>query len=44
MDIQDQDNESLALPPHSMEAEQSVLGGLMVDSSAWDRIAATNTA
>ena len=41
MDIQDQDNESLALPPHSMEAEQSVLGGLMVDSSAWDRIAGT---
>ena len=41
MDIQDQSNESLALPPHSMEAEQSVLGGLMVDSSAWDRIAGT---
>jgi replicative DNA helicase len=26
-------------PPHSVEAEQSVLGGLMLDNSAWDRIA-----
>ncbi|OGT54485.1 MAG: replicative DNA helicase [Gammaproteobacteria bacterium RIFCSPHIGHO2_12_FULL_42_10] len=25
-------------PPHSLEAEQSVLGGLMLDSEAWDRI------
>lgn len=28
-----------SLPPHSMEAEQSVLGGLMQENSAWDRIA-----
>src|SRR5579885_2778246 len=30
---------NLRLPPHSIEAEQSVLGGLMLDSSAWDQIA-----
>lgn len=29
----------LRLPPHSVEAEQSVLGGLMIDNQAWDRIA-----
>ncbi|MDR0529312.1 MAG: replicative DNA helicase [Zoogloeaceae bacterium] len=28
----------LRLPPHSIEAEQSVLGGLMLDNAAWDRI------
>jgi len=27
------------LPPHSIEAEQSVLGGLMLDNRAWDVIA-----
>ena len=26
-------------PPHSVEAEQSVLGGLLLDNSSWDRIA-----
>lgn len=31
--------ESLRVPPHSIEAEQSVLGGLMLDNAAWDRIA-----
>jgi len=30
---------SLKLPPHSIEAEQSLLGGLVLDNSAWDRIA-----
>ncbi|EMR8573224.1 TPA: replicative DNA helicase [Neisseria gonorrhoeae] len=30
---------ALSLPPHSMEAEQSVLGGLMLENPAWDRIA-----
>ena len=30
---------SLRLPPHSVEAEQSVLGGLLLDNSAFDRIA-----
>jgi replicative DNA helicase len=27
------------VPPHSIEAEQSVLGGLMLDNKAWDLIA-----
>src|ERR1700692_3242059 len=31
--------EGLRLPPHSVEAEQSVLGGLMLDSAAWDQVA-----
>ena len=30
---------ALKLPPHSVEAEQSLLGGLLLDNSAWDRIA-----
>lgn len=30
--------ESLRIPPHSIEAEQSVLGGLLLDNAAWDRI------
>jgi replicative DNA helicase len=29
----------LKLPPHSVEAEQSLLGGLLLDNTAWDRIA-----
>jgi replicative DNA helicase len=33
-----QSEHSLRLPPYSLEAEQSVLGGLMLDSSAWDQI------
>jgi replicative DNA helicase len=31
--------DALRIPPHSIEAEQSVLGGLMLDNAAWDRIA-----
>ena len=27
------------VPPHSLEAEQSVLGGLMLSSTAWDQVA-----
>ncbi len=27
----------LRVPPHSNEAEQSVLGGLLIDNTAWDR-------
>lgn len=30
--------ESLRIPPHSIEAEQAVLGGLMLRNSAWDAI------
>ena len=26
-------------PPHSIEAEQAVLGGLLLDASAWDQVA-----
>ena len=29
---------SLKTPPHSIEAEQSVLGGLMLDNDSWDRV------
>ena len=31
--------ESLKLPPNSVEAEQSVLGGLLLENEALDRIA-----
>ncbi|MBD3619188.1 MAG: replicative DNA helicase [Chromatiales bacterium] len=31
--------EDLKVPPHSIEAEQAVLGGLMLENSAWDQIA-----
>ncbi|MDR0480528.1 MAG: replicative DNA helicase [Gallionellaceae bacterium] len=29
----------IKLPPHSVEAEQSVLGGILLDANAWDKIA-----
>jgi len=29
---------ALRVPPHSIEAEQSVLGGLLLDNTAWDRV------
>jgi len=29
---------NLKLPPHSIDAEQSVLGGLLIDNTAFDRI------
>jgi replicative DNA helicase len=35
----DPDIAKLRLPPNSVEAEQSVLGGLLLDNAAWDRIA-----
>ncbi len=31
--------EDLKVPPHSLEAEQSVIGGLMLDNRAWDEVA-----
>ncbi len=31
--------ESLKIPPHSIEAEQAVLGGLLLDNQTWDQIA-----
>jgi len=35
----EQSIDPLRLPPHSVEAEQAVLGGLLLDNSAWDKIA-----
>lgn len=34
-----QPSRSGLVPPHSLEAEQSVLGALLLDQEAWDRIA-----
>jgi replicative DNA helicase len=31
--------EALRVPPHSIEAEQAVLGGLMIAPEAWERVA-----
>jgi len=31
--------DDLKVPPHSLEAEQSVIGGLMLDNQSWDNIA-----
>lgn len=28
----------LRVPPHSVEAEQAILGGLLLDNAAWDRV------
>ncbi|CAM8652623.1 DnaB Replicative DNA helicase [Burkholderiales bacterium] len=30
--------QALRLPPHSIEAEAAVLGGLLIDNTAWDRV------
>jgi replicative DNA helicase len=35
----DEEVARLRVPPHSIEAEQSVLGGLLIDNGAWDRAA-----
>jgi replicative DNA helicase len=37
--VADTQVELIKLPPHSVEAEQSVLGGLLLDNAAWDKIA-----
>ncbi|PQA84328.1 replicative DNA helicase [Limnohabitans sp. TS-CS-82] len=34
----DQQIAQLRIPPHSVEAESSVLGGLLLDNAAWDRV------
>jgi replicative DNA helicase len=36
--VRDAQVEAARVPPQSIEAEQSVLGGLLLDNSAWDRI------
>lgn len=40
----DGDVSRIKVPPHSLEAEQAVLGGLMLDSSKWDLVAESCTA
>lgn len=37
-DLNDEVLEQIKQPPHSIEAEQSVLGGLMLDNNAWDTV------
>ncbi|QOJ21185.1 MAG: replicative DNA helicase [Gammaproteobacteria bacterium] len=36
---QEQFLDSYKTPPHSIESEQSVLGGLMLDNNAWEKVA-----
>ena len=33
------ETDALKVPPHSLQAEQAVLGGLMLDNSTWDTVA-----
>ena len=40
-DVQDPQLVALKLPPHSVEAEQSLLGALLIDNQAFDRVADT---
>ncbi|GAB3266220.1 replicative DNA helicase [Chitinimonas naiadis] len=39
MSPEDSQLANIRTPPHSVEAEQSVLGGLLIDNGSWDRIA-----
>jgi replicative DNA helicase len=38
------ETDALRIPPHSVEAEQAVLGGLLLDNSTWDAVADRLTA
>ena len=38
LSISDTQISQLRIPPHSLEAESSVLGGLLLDNSTWDRV------
>ena len=38
-DVIHTETDALKVPPHSLQAEQAVLGGLMLDNSAWDIVA-----
>ena len=38
-ETRDDEVAKLRVPPQSIEAEQSVLGGLLLDNGAWDRAA-----
>ncbi|HFQ5404944.1 TPA: replicative DNA helicase [Vibrio vulnificus] len=37
--IPDSQVDAIKVPPHSLEAEQSVLGGLLLDNERWDTVA-----
>ena len=37
-ETRDRQLEGVKMPPHSLEAEQSVLGGLMLDNERWDNV------
>jgi replicative DNA helicase len=37
--VKDAQVEAARVPPQSIEAEQSVLGGLLLDNTAWDKVA-----
>jgi replicative DNA helicase len=37
--LKDPQVEAARMPPQAVEAEQSVLGGLLLDNTAWDRVA-----
>ena len=34
----DESTQRLKVPPHSIDAEQSILGGLLLDNQAWDKV------
>ena len=38
MATEDSALEQLKTPPHSQEAEQSLLGGLLLDGQTWDQV------
>jgi len=42
--MSDDEIKNLKLPPHSIEAEQSLLGGLLIDNNALDQVADTISA
>jgi len=42
--VKDAQLEATRVPPQSIEAEQSVLGGLLLDNTAWDRVSDLITA
>ncbi len=39
LEMSEREERALRVPPHSVEAEQALLGGLMLDNTAWDRVA-----
>lgn len=37
-DVPEETAPALRIPPHSIEAEQAILGGLLLDNNAWERV------